>query len=111
MKNFTTQVKRLINDGIFFLVIISLLFSSIGLPVKVSAASFIDLQSEEVQSQIKGPPLLSKSTAGTQPAFVQTIDYGYDALNRLTSANYTSGPAYSYGYDRNDKFIQEVKNV
>ena len=31
---------------------------------------------------------------------IQTIDYSYDALNRLTGAVYSDGRAYSYTYDR-----------
>lgn len=49
----------------------------------------------------------ASSVASTQnavlsraPASSQTINYGYDALNRLTSANYTSGLTYSFTYDK-----------
>jgi RHS repeat-associated protein len=40
------------------------------------------------------------SDGGGAPASTQTINYGYDALNRLTGATYTSGSSYSFTYDK-----------
>jgi RHS repeat-associated protein len=45
-------------------------------------------------------PAPSSGGENSAPASAQTIDYGYDALNRLTSATYATGSSYAYGFDK-----------
>lgn len=50
-------------------------------------------------SELTGYPA-PNSGGGSLPASTQVIDYGYDALNRLTGATYSDGQDYSYTYDK-----------
>jgi RHS repeat-associated protein len=50
----------------------------------------------DLQSAYPAPP----AGGGSAPASNQTITYGYDALHRLISADYTGGLSYSYTYDK-----------
>jgi len=50
----------------------------------------------DLQSAYPAPP----AGGGSASASNQTITYGYDALHRLTSADYTSGLSYTYTYDK-----------
>lgn len=45
------------------------------------------------------PPPSGGVGLNEEPPPTQVIDYGYDALNRLTSATYSDGEDYTYSYD------------
>ncbi len=60
-----------------------------------------------------GPAESARQTAtatATLTTLAHTINYGYDGLYRLTSADYTGGEAYRYAYDPVGNRLQQIIN-
>lgn len=58
------------------------------------------------------PPPSGGGSLNEEPPATQFIDYGYDALNRLTGAIYSEGEDYAYSYDPvGNRLTQTVGSV
>jgi len=73
----------------------------IALEVKGDGAHLLEVfQRREKNSASSGYKVRFKSLEALEAYDVETIDYGYDDLSRLLSANYDGGAVeYTYGYD------------
>jgi RHS repeat-associated protein len=56
-------------------------------------------------------PVLPTATLPPVPSGPLTIDYIYDALNRLTSATYSDGRSFGYTYDEAGNVLELEKNL
>ena len=57
------------------------------------------------------PPLLPLPNLPSQQTTSLTIDYTYDALNRLASATYSDGRSFQYAYDPAGNVLQLQQNL
>ena len=66
---------------------------------------------DPVLSNVEGlPPLLPLSLPSQQTTSL-TIDYTYDALNRLTGATYSDGRSFGYAYDAAGNVLELQQNL